>query len=64
MLVLGGLYRNDFNHGICRIIGLDEFEVFYDCDTYDDKWMFSGNFKKMYFFTGLSRISLRKNLNR
>ena len=58
MLVLGGLYRNDFNHGICRIIGLDEFEVFYDCDTYDDKWMFSGNFKKNVFFLQGSAESL------
>ena len=50
MLVLGGVYKTVFENGICRIIGMDEFEVFYDSSTYDGKWMFSGNFKKKVIF--------------
>jgi len=44
-LILGGIYKTKFDPRSLRIIGLDEFEVFYDCLWSNVKWTFSGNFK-------------------
>lgn len=55
-LILGGIYKTDWDNSTARIIGLDDAEVFYD--TYwphDNSWTFSGNFKKKCYFYRTSR---------
>jgi len=47
---LGGVYILDSDARPYRIIGLDAFEVFYDCMWAPDKWTFSGHFKSKSFF--------------
>jgi len=54
-LELGGVYKADWDDRPFRIIGLDDFEVFYDCLwPHDNSWTFSGNFKKKVFFYRIS----------
>ena len=47
---LGEIYKTKFDERIFRIIGLDNFEVFYDCLSNENKWTFSGNFKRKSIF--------------
>lgn len=55
-LELGGIFRTEWEERPFRIIGLDNLEVFYDCLwPHDNKWTFSGNFKRQCF---LYRTSL------
>ncbi len=49
-LALGGVYQPDWDKRPLRIIGLDEHEVFYDCEWSDGQWTFSGNFKRTCIF--------------
>jgi hypothetical protein len=49
-LKLGGIYKTEFDKRPFRIIGLDEYEVFYDCLWPDNEWSFSGNFRGKSIF--------------
>lgn len=50
-LKVGGVYKTEWDDRPFRIIGLDDVEVFYDCLwPHDNKWTFSGNFKKKCYF--------------
>jgi hypothetical protein len=55
-LTLGGIYKTNWDNSTARIIGLDDFEVFYDGYwSHENSWTFSGNFKKKCFFYRTSR---------
>jgi len=55
-LTLGGIYKTAWDNSRARIIGLDDFEVFYDGYwPHDNSWTFSGNFKKKCYFYRTSR---------
>ena len=54
-LEIGGIYILDYDKRPVRIIGLDEYEVFFDSLWSDNSWTFSGNFKKKCFFYRASR---------
>jgi hypothetical protein len=50
-LELGGIYQPDWDERPFRIIGMDEHEVFYDCQwEHDGRWTFSGNFNRTCIF--------------
>jgi hypothetical protein len=49
-LKLGEIYKTEFDERPFRIIGLDDYEVFYDCLWSDNNWTFSGNFRGKSFF--------------
>jgi hypothetical protein len=49
-LKIGGIYKTQFDSRPYRIIGLDDYEVFYDCLWSDNKWTFSDNFKVKTIF--------------
>lgn len=50
-LELGGVYQPDWDARPFRIIGLDEHEVFYDCQwEHDGLWTFQGNFNRTCIF--------------
>ena len=50
-LKVGGVYKTEWDDRPFRVIGLDDIEVFYDCLwPHDNKWTFSGNFKKKCYF--------------
>jgi hypothetical protein len=49
-LKIGGVYKTKFDPRPYRIIGLDNYEVFYDCLWSDNKWTFSDNFKVKTIF--------------
>ncbi len=50
-LELGGVYQPDWDKRPFRIIGLDEHEVFYDCQwEHDGQWTFLGNFRRTCTF--------------
>jgi hypothetical protein len=53
-LTLGGLYLTKFDQRPFRVIGYDEYEVFYDCLWSAGKWTFSGNFKSKTIFYRMS----------
>lgn len=53
-LEIGGVYKTDFDSRPFRIIGLDEYEVFYDCLWSDNEWTFSGNFRRKTIFYRMS----------
>jgi hypothetical protein len=55
-LLLGGVYKTEWDNQTSRIIGMDNIEVFYDCLwPHDNSWTFSGNFKKKCHFYRTSR---------
>jgi hypothetical protein len=53
---LGKIYKASWDDSIMRVIGFDEFEVFYDgyCE-HDDSWTFASNLKKKCSFYRTSR---------
>jgi len=53
-LKLGGIYKTEFDERPYRIIGLDNYEVFYDCLWSNEKWTFSGNFRGKSIFYRMS----------
>ncbi|WP_282126556.1 hypothetical protein [Marinifilum flexuosum] len=53
-LEIGGIYKTDFDSRPFRIIGLDQYEVFYDCLWSDNKWTFSGSFRRKTIFYRMS----------
>jgi hypothetical protein len=54
-LKLGGIYKTEWDEKPLRVIGFDDFEVFYDCLwPHDNSWAFSGNFKKKCYFYRIS----------
>jgi len=60
-LILGGIYKTEWSDKPCRIIGLDNVEVFYDCLwQHDNAWAFSGNFKKRCYFYRAAKDSFEK----
>jgi len=60
-LTLGGIYKTEWDDRPFRIIGLDDVEVFYDCLwPHDNRWTFSGNFKKKCYFYRTSRQVFEK----
>ena len=54
-LTLGDIYKTSFDERPFRVIGFDDFEVFYDCLWSDNSWTFSGNFKGNVAFYRMSR---------
>ena len=54
-LNLGGIYQTEFDKRLFRIIGYDEYEVFYDCLWDNNKWIFSGNFTGKSIFFRMAR---------
>ncbi len=63
-LKIGGIYKTEFDNRLFRLIGLDDYEVFYDCQWSDDNWTFSGNFKGKSFFYRMSvdQFALKSDL--
>lgn len=57
-LILGGIYKTNWDNRAARIIGVDDFEVFYDSYwPHDNSWTFSGNFdKKCHFYRTSSQV--------
>lgn len=54
-LEIGGVYKTELDARPWRIIGLDEYEVFYDCQWSDGKWTFAGNYRKKSIFYRMAR---------
>lgn len=54
-LQIGGIYRTQFDDRPFRIIGLDQYEIFYDCLWAEGKWTFSGNFRSKAIFYRMQR---------
>lgn len=53
---LGEIYKASWDGSIMRVIGFDEFEVFYDGYwEHDDSWTFTSNLKKKCSFYRTSR---------
>lgn len=43
--------ETEIAYRLTRIIGFDKYQIFYECLSCDNKWFFSGNFKrKVYFY--------------
>jgi hypothetical protein len=60
-LILGGIYKTNWDNSTARIIGIDDFEVFYDGYwPHDNRWTFSGNFKKKCYFYRTSRQAFKE----
>ena len=61
-LILGGIYTINWGDKLCRIIGMDDDEIFYDC-LLSEKfgWTFSGHFKKKCYFYRVSRTTFLEN---
>ncbi len=51
---LGEIYKTAFDERPFRIIGLDEYEVFYDCLWSEGFWTFSDNFRGKSIFYRMS----------
>ena len=51
---LGEIYKTEFDERPIRIIGLDEYEVFYDCLWSENNWTFSENFRGKSIFYRMS----------
>ena len=50
-LIIGGIYKTNFNSDLRRVIAFDEFEVFYDAYwTTLDKWTFSDSLNGKCFY--------------
>lgn len=50
-IILGEIYQSNLDNSIVRVIGFDEYEVFYDRYWEDDNsWTFSSNLKKKCSF--------------
>ncbi len=57
---LGVILEAQWDKSICRVIGFDEYEVFYDAFwEHDSSWTFSGNFKKKCFFYRTSKEAFK-----
>jgi len=60
LLKIGEIYKQEYfkdiheteiAHRLVRVIGFDKYQVFYESKSYDNKWFFSGNFRrKIYFY--------------
>ncbi len=59
---IGGIYKTEWDHRPFRLIGFDDYEVFYDCMWTDGQWTFSGNFKKKCYFYRTSLKTFKNNL--
>ncbi|WP_298782727.1 hypothetical protein [uncultured Polaribacter sp.] len=61
---LGEIYKTEFDERVFRIIGLDNYEVFYDCLSNENKWTFSGNFKRksIFFRMGVELFKIKSEL--
>jgi len=51
---LGEIYKTEFDERPFRIIGLDEYEVFYDCLWSENNWTFSENYRGKSIFYRMS----------
>lgn len=51
---LGEIYKTEFDERPFRIIGLDEYEVFYDCLWSENNWTFSEKFRGKSIFYRMS----------
>jgi hypothetical protein len=51
---LGDIYKTEFDERPFRIIGFDDYEVFYDCLWADNNWTFSDNFRVKTIFYRMS----------
>ena len=59
---LGDIYKTEFDERPFRIIGFDDYEVFYDCLWSDNNWTFSDNFRvKTIFYRMSSEIFKNKS---
>ncbi len=64
-LELGSVYQPDWDKRPFRIIGLDEHEVFYDCQwEHDGQWTFTGNFKRTCIFYRMPTAMFAKRSQR
>ncbi|MBQ4804534.1 hypothetical protein J8L88_16860 [Aquimarina sp. MMG015] len=57
---LGDIYKTGFDERPFRIIGFDDYEVFYDCLWSDKNWTFSDNFRVKTIFYRMS-LEIFKN---
>ncbi|MEL0457606.1 hypothetical protein WJN01_15300 [Flavobacteriaceae bacterium SZ-1-7] len=51
---LGDIYKTEFDERPLRIIGFDDYEVFYDCLWSENNWTFSNNFGVKTIFYRMS----------
>ena len=49
-LLLGGIYQTTWDARPFRIIGYDEFSIFYDCQIDAPNWVFASNLKRKCHF--------------
>ncbi|SFN99671.1 hypothetical protein [Salegentibacter flavus] len=59
-LELGGLYQTDFDDLPIKIIGFDDYEVLYDSQWEEGKWMFSDNLRRKSSFYRISTDFFKK----
>jgi hypothetical protein len=58
---LGDVFITEWDNSTVKVIGLDEFQVFYDAYTpHDNKWIFSENFNKTCYFYTAERIAFEQ----